>query len=86
MWSKRILILGATVVGAAAVTVGPQAAAPAYAEPCAPAVVPAPGCDAPAPPPPNGVGEPVSGAPACDTLDAVFSDPACRASNSSGGT
>jgi hypothetical protein len=50
MWSTRMLSLCAAALGAAAMMIGPTAA-PAYAEPCAPAIVPAPECAPPGPPP-----------------------------------
>ena len=81
---NRILILGAAAVGAFAVTVASPTATPAHAEPCAPSVVPAPGCDAPAPPPPNSVGVP-EGGPVCDLAAAFRQDPICGTAEVSGG-
>jgi hypothetical protein len=71
-----MLILGAAAVGAAAMIVGPTAA-PAGAEPCAPMVVPTPGCTSPDAPPPNSPGA-AEAAVAADIPDDPAAAPAVQ--------
>ena len=73
MWFKRILILGAVAVGAAAVTVAGPMLTPVSAEPCDPVAAEC----SPAPPPPP--------AAECDLEAAFRNDPICGVAEVSGG-